>query len=41
MNYSIIFTEISFYQKLLKFEGHFDIDRQGQGLQFRIHLGHV
>ena len=33
--------QFNFFQKLLKFEGHFDLDGQGQGHQFRIQLGHV
>ena len=28
-------------QKLLKIEGQFDLDAQGQGHQFQIHLRHV
>ena len=31
----------SFLQKLLKFEGKFDLDGKGQGHQFQIHLRHV
>ena len=30
-----------FYSKLLKFECQFDLDGQGQGHQFRIHLRHL
>ena len=30
-----------FFQKLLKSDGQFDLDGQGQGDKFRIHLRHI
>ena len=36
-----IMKEFNFFQKIVKFEGQFDLDDQGQGQQFQIHLRHV